>query len=60
MGVFYYFELMMAGVILLTVMLVCGITIMIRKHRQAEELTDDIDTSTKSEDVLSSDNPPPD
>jgi len=51
---------MMAGVILLTAMLVCGITIMIRKHRQAEELTDDIDTSTKSEDVLSSDNPPPD
>ena len=57
---YYYFELMMAGVILLTAMLFCGITIMIRKRRQVEELTDDIDTSTKSEDNISSSNQHPD
>ena len=50
----------MAGVILLTAMLVCGITIMIRKRHHVEELTDDIDTSTKSDDTISNENQPPD
>ena len=34
---FYNFELMMAGVILLSAMLVCGITLWVKRRRTATE-----------------------
>ena len=39
--VYYHFELQMAGVILLTAMLVCGITLWVRRRRAEREATPD-------------------
>ena len=42
----YHFELQMAGAILLTAMLVGGITMWIRRRRAQHQRKDDLDTIT--------------
>ena len=50
---FYSFELQMAGVILLTAMTVCGISLWIKRRRLEKESTESIeqDISEKSDSI---------
>jgi len=52
---YYYFELVMAGAILLTAMLGTGITLMIRRRKQKTELENTFDEK-KQTDIKSTEN----